>query len=82
MSQEEKNKTLKRRRICGLVEGCDTIEGYQKLNKIHEGVYGEVFRAKDMLTNEIVAIKKLKLNNEKEGFPITSIREFNILLSL
>jgi cell division cycle 2-like protein len=34
------------------------------------------------LTNEVVAIKKIKLNNEKEGFPITSIREFNILLSL
>ncbi len=28
LTQEEKNKSLKRRRICGLVEGCDTIEGY------------------------------------------------------
>jgi cell division cycle 2-like protein len=54
------------------------------LNKIHEGVYGEVFRARDMLTGEVVAIKKIKFSCgiEKEGFPITSIREFNILLSL
>lgn len=67
-----------------MVEGCDTIEGYAKLNKIHEGVYGEVFRARDMLTGEVVAIKKIKFSDalEKEGFPITSIREFNILLSL
>lgn len=84
LSQEEKIKRIKQRKICGLVEGCDTIEGYQKLNKIHEGVYGEVFRARDLLTGEIVAIKKIKFSQvtEKEGFPITSIREFNILLSL
>lgn len=37
-----------------------------------------------MLNGEVVAIKKIKFNQsqEKEGFPITSIREFNILLSL
>lgn len=54
------------------------------LNKIHEGVYGKVFRARDMLTKEVVAIKKIKFNYAMniEGFPITSIREFNILLSL
>lgn len=77
-------RLLKKRKICGLVEGCDTIEGYQKLNRIHEGVYGEVFRARDMLTGEIVAIKKIKFSQhiDKEGFPITSIREFNLLLSL
>ena len=83
MSNEQKIERLKKRKICGFVEGSDTIEGYEKLNKIHEGVYGEVYRAKDYITNEIVAIKKLKLENinDKEGFPITSIREFNILLS-
>lgn len=37
-----------------------------------------------MLTGEIVAIKKIKFSQhiDKEGFPITSIREFNLLLSL
>ena len=66
------------------MEGCDSIENYQKLNKIHEGVYGVVYRALDKLTNNVVAIKKLKIDREREreGFPITSIREFNILLSL
>lgn len=36
-----------------------------------------------MLTGEVVAIKKIKFSQhaDKEGFPITSIREFNLLLS-
>ena len=29
---------------------------------------------------EIVALKKLKMEKEKEGFPITSLREINMLL--
>jgi len=32
------------------------------------------------LTGEIVALKKLKMEKEKEGFPITSLREINTLL--
>ena len=82
-AEEHSNTLLKKRKICGLIEGCDSIENYFYLNKIHEGVYGIVFRAKDKITGDIYAIKKVKLNKEsKEGFPITSIREINILLSL
>lgn len=29
---------------------------------------------------EVVALKKLKMEKEKEGFPITSLREINTLL--
>lgn len=82
-AEEHSNTLLKKRKICGLIEGCDSIENYFYLNKIHEGVYGIVFRAQDKITNEIYAIKKVKLMKEgKEGFPITSIREISILLSL
>lgn len=31
-------------------------------------------------SGEIVALKKLKMEKEKEGFPITSLREINMLL--
>lgn len=84
LSAEKKQTLLKKRKICGLLEGCDSVDNYQKLNKIHEGVYGVVYRAADKLTGEIVAIKKTKIDRsrEKEGFPITSIREFNILMAL
>lgn len=82
-AEEHSNTLLKKRKVCGLIEGCDSIENYYYLNKIHEGVYGIVFRAQDKITNEIYAIKKVKLMKDgKEGFPITSIREINILLSL
>jgi len=40
-----------------------------------------VFRAEDKETGEIVALKKLKMDREKEGFPITSLREIKILLT-
>jgi cell division cycle 2-like protein len=52
------------------------------LNKIDEGAYGVVYRARDKRTDEIVAIKKLKLEREKEGFPITALRELSTLISL
>ena len=41
-----------------------------------------VYRAKDKASGEIVAIKRVKLDKEKEGFPITALRELNTLLSL
>ena len=52
----------------------------QCLNRIEEGTYGVVYRARDKNTNEIVALKRLKMEREKEGFPITSLREINTLL--
>jgi serine/threonine protein kinase len=33
-------------------------------------------------TNKLVALKKLLTDNEKEGFPITALREINILKAL
>lgn len=30
--------------------------------------------------DEIVALKRLKMEKEKEGFPITSLREINTIL--
>ena len=55
------------------------ISRYQKIDKIGEGIYGEVFKAKDLESNNIVAIKKIKLNPEKEGTPSNALREIAIL---
>jgi serine/threonine protein kinase len=51
------------------------------MNRIHEGVYGVVYRAEDIVNREVVAIKKLKLT-EGNDFPITSLREIAILKSV
>ena len=46
---------------------------------IGEGTYGVVYKAKDTVTNEIVALKQIRLENEDEGIPSTAMREISIL---
>ncbi|GFT01849.1 cyclin-dependent kinase 9 [Trichonephila clavipes] len=42
----------------------------------------EVFKAQHRTTRKIVALKKILTENEKEGFPITAMREIRILQKL
>ena len=63
------------------ITGCRSVDIYEKLNHIEEGSYGIVYRARDTETNEIVALKKLKLDREKNGFPTTSLREISTLMA-
>ena len=51
-----------------------------QLNHIDEGTYGVVWRAEDERTGEVVALKRVKMEKEREGFPLTGVREFNTLL--
>ena len=60
---------------------CRSVYSYTRLNHIEEGTYGVVFRARCNETNQIFALKKLKLDEEKNGFPITSLREVMALMS-
>ncbi|XP_029433878.1 cyclin-dependent kinase 11B isoform X9 [Rhinatrema bivittatum] len=62
------------------LQGCRSVEEFHCLNRIEEGTYGVVYRARDKKTEEIVALKRLKMEKEKEGFPITSLREINTIL--
>ncbi|XVE54516.1 hypothetical protein DITRI_Ditri03aG0088300 [Diplodiscus trichospermus] len=72
-------------RSMNMLLGCRSVFEYEKLNKISEGTYGIVYRAKDKKTGEIVALKKVKILNRRDseeyGFPLTSLREINILAS-
>ncbi|EPS69593.1 hypothetical protein M569_05173, partial [Genlisea aurea] len=68
-------------RSVNMLHGCRSVDEFERLNKINEGTYGVVYRAKDKKTGEIVALKKVKMEKEREGFPLTSLREINILLS-
>ncbi|KAG2226813.1 hypothetical protein INT45_005778 [Circinella minor] len=60
---------------------CRHVDCYERLNHIEEGSYGVVFRARDRETGDIVALKKLKLEKEKNGFPVTSLREIYTLMN-
>ncbi|XP_032925995.1 cyclin-dependent kinase 10-like isoform X1 [Catharus ustulatus] len=61
---------------------CRSVKEFEKLNRIGEGTYGIVYRARDTLTDETVALKKVRMDNEKDGMPISSLREITLLLEL
>lgn len=54
---------------------------YERVLQVGEGTYGKVYKARNTITNKLVALKKLRLQGEREGFPITSIREIKLLQS-
>lgn len=62
--------------------GSRSVDCFEKLEQIGEGTYGQVYMAKEKKTGEIVALKKIRMDNEREGFPITAIREIKILKKL
>jgi serine/threonine protein kinase len=63
--------------------GCRCVEdSYEKLRQIGEGTYGQVYLARDVRDGALVALKRVRMDNEREGFPITAIREIKLLKRL
>uniref|UniRef100_T1GGI8 Protein kinase domain-containing protein n=1 Tax=Megaselia scalaris TaxID=36166 RepID=T1GGI8_MEGSC len=60
---------------------CRQVTEFEKLNRVGEGTYGIVYRAKDTKSGEIVALKKVRMDQEKDGIPVSSLREIMILKS-
>lgn len=58
------------------------MDNYQKIEKIGEGTYGVVYKARDKIANNFVALKKIRLEAEDEGVPSTAIREIALLKEL
>jgi serine/threonine protein kinase len=42
---------------------------YIKIEKVGEGTYGIVYKARDSTTQEILALKMIKLDWDDEGLP-------------
>ena len=72
---------------------CSVYDMYKRLDRVSEGTYGIVWKARDMNTGEIRALKQIKFHNGeesisagnlpwKEGFPVTALREISVLLAL
>ena len=57
------------------------LEAYIKLEQLGEGSYATVFRGFSNLTNQVVALKEIRLQ-EEEGTPFTAIREASLLKDL
>lgn len=58
------------------------FDNYQKLEKLGEGTYGVVYKARHKMQGTIVALKKIRLEVEDEGVPATALREISILRNL
>ena len=88
----ENNKKSYRKEMSIKDWGCKNLDIYEIINNpIGEGTFGTVFKAyykgpkeyaEKIGIPEIVALKKIKTENEKQGFPITALREIMIMKRL
>ena len=65
--------------------GCRSVSSFHKLEKLGEGTYGSVYAARDKETQQLVALKRIKLSGDsldREGMPQTSLREVGLLRRL
>lgn len=58
-----------------------SLQKYIKIDKIGRGIQGVVYKAQNRKTGEIVALKRIRLDNE-EGLPSSAVREIALLRDL
>ncbi|KAK9814600.1 hypothetical protein WJX72_008473 [[Myrmecia] bisecta] len=58
------------------------MDKYIKGEVLGEGTFGVVFKATHKETGQVVAIKKIRLGNAKEGIHVTALREIKLLKEL
>ncbi|KHJ89621.1 kinase domain protein [Oesophagostomum dentatum] len=64
---------------------CRSVNEFQKLNRIGEGTYGIVYRAKDTRSGQIVALKKVRVDSKMSaqvGISDSALREIVLLKRL
>ncbi|KIJ99078.1 hypothetical protein K443DRAFT_680230 [Laccaria amethystina LaAM-08-1] len=62
--------------------GCGIQSDYEVMSKLGEGTFGEVHKAIHKTTGASVALKRILMHHEKEGMPVTALREIKILKAL
>jgi hypothetical protein len=55
---------------------------YKILAQVGEGTFGKVYKARNQLNGLHVALKRIRMEGEKDGFPVTAMREIKLLQSL
>ncbi|KAK9453065.1 kinase-like domain-containing protein [Dipodascopsis uninucleata] len=59
-----------------------SIDNFERLNRLGEGTYGVVYRARDKRNDSIVALKLMRTRSHGDGIPLTALREITLLRSL
>ncbi|XP_025907729.1 cyclin-dependent kinase 16-like [Nothoprocta perdicaria] len=77
----ERPLTRRLRRVSLSEIGFGKLETYVKLDKLGEGTYATVYKGRSKLTENLVALKEIRLEHE-EGAPCTAIREVSLLKDL
>lgn len=54
------------------------MDKYERISKIGAGTYAKVYRARDVTTKQVVALKEIQMDG-KEGMPATALREIAFL---
>lgn len=57
-------------------------ELYAIVSQVGEGTFGKVYKAKNTSTGKFVALKRIRMEAERDGFPVTAMREIKLLQSL
>lgn len=57
-------------------------ELYSIIGQVGEGTFGKVYKARNTVNNVHVALKRIRMESEKDGFPVTAMREIKLLQSL
>jgi CTD kinase subunit alpha len=55
---------------------------YNILVQVGEGTFGKVYKARHSVSGLLVALKRIRMETEKDGFPVTAMREIKLLQSL
>lgn len=55
---------------------------YSIVTQVGEGTFGKVYKARNSVSNLLVALKRIRMETEKDGFPVTAMREIKLLQSL
>ncbi|KAF8897567.1 kinase-like domain-containing protein [Infundibulicybe gibba] len=57
-------------------------ELYAIVSQVGEGTFGKVYKAQNTVTKVHLALKRIRMESEKDGFPVTAMREIKLLQSL
>lgn len=55
---------------------------YKIISQVGEGTFGQVYKARNTITGNHAALKRIRMESERDGFPVTAMREIKLLQSL